>query len=242
VQHKRDYSTAAALVMARTLWWAAVKRGDLGLGRYAKGLQARATSAIGRGLRYLPVEKSLPPEMAPFCNIAPNSEAAHGLSLAPSGDASAKSVRAVLRSPTPAEQEMQSGLAILKGLRQVSEERRLSGAAASPSTTKSMRAPARSPTPSEMDTQTISALIRGAQELLEEQGLSGASSPPTRMATGYQKKFPTAVALAMARSMKRLAGKNADLDLARVAKKLHNDATASLRKRQSVLNVPPKKS
>jgi hypothetical protein len=196
VQHKRDYSTAAALVMARTLWWAAVKRGDLGLGRYAKGLQARATSAIGRGLRYLPVEKSLPPEMAPFCNIAPNSEAAHGLSLAPSGDASAKSVRAVLRSPTP----------------------------------------------SEMDTQTISALIRGAQELLEEQGLSGASSPPTRMATGYQTKFPTAVALAMARMMKRLAGKNADLDLARVAKKLHNDATASLRKRQSVLNVPPKKS
>jgi len=53
-----------------------------------------------------------------------------------------------------------------------------------------------------------------------------------------EQSYPTAMALAMARTQKRIAGKNGDLSLARRAKELHAQATSAIKKRQSVLSDP----
>jgi hypothetical protein len=57
------------------------------------------------------------------------------------------------------------------------------------------------------------------------------------MTRGHQKfdKYPTAAALVMARTMKRVAVKHGDLDLARRAKELDEEARSALAKRQSTL-------
>ena len=52
-------------------------------------------------------------------------------------------------------------------------------------------------------------------------------------------KYPTAAALVMARMMKRIAVKYADLDLAREASSLHKQAISALKKKQSALSSPP---
>ena len=57
-----------------------------------------------------------------------------------------------------------------------------------------------------------------------------------------KQNYPTAVALVIARTMKRVASKHGDLDLARRAKGLEQQAMDAIRKRQSVLSdEPPEK-
>ena len=51
-----------------------------------------------------------------------------------------------------------------------------------------------------------------------------------------KKEFPTAMALVMARSAKRIAGKYGDLGLARAANDLQKRAMQAIRNRQSVLS------
>ena len=55
---------------------------------------------------------------------------------------------------------------------------------------------------------------------------------------GASEKYPTAMALVMARMMKRVAAKHADLGLARLANSLHKEALSALRNRQSALSNP----
>ena len=50
------------------------------------------------------------------------------------------------------------------------------------------------------------------------------------------KEYPTAMALVMARSMKRVAGKYGDLGLARRARDLQKQAMQAIKNRQSVLS------
>ncbi len=52
-------------------------------------------------------------------------------------------------------------------------------------------------------------------------------------------KFPTAVALVMARAAKRVGMKHGDLGLVRAANSLQKRAVDSLKKKQSVLSNPP---
>ena len=60
---------------------------------------------------------------------------------------------------------------------------------------------------------------------------------------GASEKFPTAAALVMARTLKRVAVKFAGLGLARLANSLHKEALSALRKRQfSVSNSPTMKT
>ena len=54
-------------------------------------------------------------------------------------------------------------------------------------------------------------------------------------------RFPTAMALVMARAAKRVAGKHGDLGLARAAKKLEQEAHLAIKNRQSELSVRPEK-
>jgi hypothetical protein len=90
---------------------------------------------------------------------------------------------------------------------------------------KSLKARARLPSPSELD--SWSAGLEGLQELLAEKG-----------ANERQEKYPTAMALVMARAMKRIAVKYADLALARRANSLEKEALSALKKGQSALSNP----
>ena len=56
---------------------------------------------------------------------------------------------------------------------------------------------------------------------------------------GASEKFPTAAALVMARTLKRVAVKFADLGLARLANSLHKEALSALRNRQFSLSNSP---
>ena len=55
---------------------------------------------------------------------------------------------------------------------------------------------------------------------------------------GASEKYPTAMALVMARVMKRVAAKYGDLGLAREANSLYKEALSALRKKQSALSSP----
>jgi hypothetical protein len=58
------------------------------------------------------------------------------------------------------------------------------------------------------------------------------------MGMGASEKYPTAMALVMARAMKRIAVKYADLALARRANSLEKEALSALKKGQSALSDP----
>ena len=70
MEHKKEFPTAAGLVMARSAKRIAVKYGDLGLARAARDLQARALNAIKMRQSYLPDDTSasakLPAEQKPI--------------------------------------------------------------------------------------------------------------------------------------------------------------------------------
>jgi hypothetical protein len=85
----------------------------------------------------------------------------------------------------------------------------------------------RLPTPSELDEWP--GLDEANERLLAEKRAKEAAK---------KGKYPTAMALVMARAMKRLAVKHADLDLARRATSLHKEALLALKKRQSALSNP----
>ena len=84
----------------------------------------------------------------------------------------------------------------------------------------------RLPTPSELDEWP--GLDEANERLLAEKRAEEAA-----------KKGTTAAALVMARMMKRIAIKYADLNLAREANSLHKEALSALKKRQSALNSQP---
>ena len=81
-----------------------------------------------------------------------------------------------------------------------------------------------------------SAHERGMKEAVETLRKQAESLSPPGGSTKEQ-SYPTAMALDMARSMKRVATKQADLDLARRAKQLEKAARSALKKRQSVLST-----
>lgn len=56
-----------------------------------------------------------------------------------------------------------------------------------------------------------------------------------------EKRFPSAAALVLARAANRVALKHADFGLARAAKQLRLQAMAAIKRRESVLSVPPSK-
>jgi hypothetical protein len=84
---------------------------------------------------------------------------------------------------------------------------------------KSLKERARLPSPSEQDSMFLDLMMKEGERLLER-----------------QEKYPTAAALVMARVMKRVAVKYADLGLARRAAFLHKEALSALQKRQSALS------
>jgi hypothetical protein len=85
----------------------------------------------------------------------------------------------------------------------------------------------RLPTPSELDDWP--GLDEALEELLAEKRAKEAAK---------KGKYPTAMALVMARTMKRIAVKYADLALARRANSLEKEALSALQKRQSALSNP----
>lgn len=85
----------------------------------------------------------------------------------------------------------------------------------------------RLPTPSELDDWP--GLDEALEELLAEKRAKEAAKKGT---------YPTAMALVIARAMKRVAVKYADLGLARRAKYLENEALSALKNGQSALSNP----
>jgi hypothetical protein len=83
------------------------------------------------------------------------------------------------------------------------------------------------PTPSELD--DWSGLDEANERLLAEKRAKEAAK---------KGEFPTVAALVMARMMKRIAVKYADLALARRANSLEKEALSALQKRQSALSSP----
>jgi hypothetical protein len=87
----------------------------------------------------------------------------------------------------------------------------------------------RLPSPSELD-DWGPGMDEALEELLAEKRAKEAAK---------KGKFPTVAALVMARMMKRIAVKYADLGLARRSKYLEKEALSALKKGQSALNNPP---
>lgn len=111
MEHRRGFSSVAALVMARAAWRLAVRSGDLGLGKAARNLEARALGAIRRGRSNLPADTSPSAEQALFHNSAPS---------APSEN-SAKSSKKPVRLPTPSEMDAMADLAAERGMQEAVE-------------------------------------------------------------------------------------------------------------------------
>jgi hypothetical protein len=104
----------------------------------------------------------------------------------------------------------------------------------------SSKAPARLPTPSEadamVDRDTLAGIKEGAERMNRGKSPSLGGSA-TLMSRGHEEldNYPTAMALVMARVLKRIAVKNADLGLMRDAKSLDREANVALKARQPLL-------
>lgn len=208
MEKKKEFPTAAALVMARSAKRIAGKYGDLGLARAARELQARALSAITMRQSYLPDDTSasakLPAEQKPIPE---------------------KTVDRI-RPPTASEAANMVDSAHERGLMEALEilqKRTL--------ITDEPADGVRAPTPSEAENMVDLDQIQALRELAEEKGSSGHKSPASSHTA-----YPTGRALVMARAMRRVAEKHGDLGLARRARDLLKQAMQAIKKRQSVLS------